>query len=102
MQHESNLTREERDLLVELRTEMKAVRADIKEIKDNTSFRINQLEQGKIDNSEAMRLKSEADKIHGDFETRLRFIERYLWAALGILAIIQFIGFSFFFNQLSK
>lgn len=64
------------DLLIELRTEMKAVRADIKEIKDNHT------------------------SIISDHETRIRFIERYLWAAWGVLAVIQFIGFAYFFDKL--
>lgn len=52
------------DLLVELRTEMKGVRADLREIKDNTTSRLSLLEQDHI-----------TVKEFSDHENRLRTIE---------------------------
>jgi len=97
-------TNQDRELLIAFRAEVttKLDRAiiDIKELKDNVAQRVSTLEQGKLDTAEANRLKMEADRVHQDHEVRVRFIERYLWAALGVLAVIQFIGFAFFFNEL--
>lgn len=70
------------DLLIELRTEMRGIRADIKDIKEGTTARLAALENGKQD-------KGEADKTQNDFEKRLRFVERYVWGAIAIIAAIQ-------------
>ncbi len=45
MGSEEENIRTDRDLLVELRTEMRGVRNDIKELKDNTSQRLERLER---------------------------------------------------------
>ena len=63
--HEQPLHREDRDLLIELRTEMKSVRQDIRELSDTTKMTIQ------------------------DHEARLRFIERYMWLAIGALTLAQ-------------
>lgn len=75
----------------QLRTEVKDIKSDIRDVKDNVSNRVNDLEQEKLDKAEAMRLLSEADKIHQDFETRLRedrtFIDN-LKGKYAILAVV--------------
>lgn len=76
---------------------MKALRADIKEIKDGTATRLAALEEHKLDKQEADRLYQEHLKKHDDFETRLRFIEKYMWAAIGILGVVQ-IAIQFFYG----
>jgi hypothetical protein len=43
-EEQNHFNREDRDLLVELRTEVVGIRADIKEIKDGTATKINDLE----------------------------------------------------------
>ena len=95
MSDQSNLTRDDRDLLIELRTEMKAVRTDIKDLKDNTAFRVSQLEQGKMD-------KSDAEDTIKDFETRLRFVEKYVWGAIAIIGLLEIVGISLFFDLFGK
>lgn len=60
------MDRESRDLLIEMRTQMVAIRADIKELKDGTTTTLN------------------------DHETRLRFIERYMWLAIGVVGLLEF------------
>lgn len=97
MATESLLRREERDLLVELRTEMAAVRNDIREIKDNTAARLANVEQQKLDRTEANRLQAEvleragnAEERSDDHETRIRNLERYLFLGLGGLSLLTF------------
>lgn len=55
------------DLLIELKTEIKAIRQDIKELKDNTVSRL------------------------GDHERRIRNLERWGWGAIGALTVLEVI-----------
>jgi hypothetical protein len=77
------------DLLVELRTEMKAVREDIRELRDGTAARLSSLEADRVTQKEFM-----------DHEDRIRFIERYVWGAIAIIGLINFIGFAYFIDKL--
>lgn len=52
------------DVLIELRTDMKSVKQDIKDIKENTAARISALEQDRV-----------TQKEFHDHETRLRYLE---------------------------
>lgn len=61
------------DLLVSLSTEMRLLREDIKEMKSGNSLTLQ------------------------DHENRLRFIERYMWMALGILAVGE-VAIKFYFK----
>lgn len=63
---ENHFSREDRDLLVELRTEMTGIRADIKDLKDGTSTTLS------------------------DHETRIRRLELWGFTAIGILAALEF------------
>lgn len=67
--------RDDRDLLVELRTEMKGVRADIKNLSDGNNARLTLLEQGKLDRTEANRLQSESLTVHANLDKRLKYTE---------------------------
>lgn len=71
--------RDDRDLLVELRTEMSAVREDIKSLNSGVSARLLNLESNSVSKIELQ-----------DHENRIRFIERYMWLAIGALGIIEF------------
>ena len=64
--------RQERDLLIELRTEMAAVRVDIKELKDNMGVRINLLERDKADRREVEALQG---KVNDDVDVRVEKLE---------------------------
>lgn len=68
--------RNDRDLLVELRTEMRGVRSDMKNISDGNNSRLLLLEQGKLDRTEFNRLQSESLNVHTDHETRIRGMEK--------------------------
>lgn len=89
------LNHEERDLLIELRTDMKSVKADLREMKDNTSKRVDMLEHNKMD-------KDEAIKAHTDYEARLRFIEKYVWSAIGAIGLIEIVGLAYILDKLNN
>lgn len=101
------------DLLIELRTEMRGLRIDLKALADGISTRVTNLENNKLDKIEADRetirilnlteikakeifnVKTEEDKDH---EIRLRIIEKNVtkimtWGSVALLAlaIIQFL-----------
>lgn len=61
------------DLLVTLNTEMRLLRDDIREMKDGSKTTLQ------------------------DHESRIRFMERYMWLAVGGLAVIEF-----FINYMAK
>ena len=86
------LSKEERDLLIELRTDMKSVKADLREMRDNTTQRVSLLEHGKED-------RIEANKVHDDYESRLRFIEKYVWIAIGAIGLIEMLGIAYFIDK---
>jgi hypothetical protein len=66
------------DLLIELRTEMKAVRQDIKEIKDGTTDRLGKLEQDHVSKQD-----------HQDHEIRIRRLEYSLAIAVGMVVLLE-------------
>jgi len=82
------------------------IKSDIKELKDNTSHRVDLLEGEKASKDEVHRMKAEADDIHADHEERIRGIEGRVWKAIGALAILQIIILPvvlyLFFKLLSK
>lgn len=82
--------REDRDLLIELRTKMEGVERAIGDLSQNMATRLSKVESEKLDRTEANRLQSEAMSVHADHETRIRFIERYMWGALAIVSALMF------------
>lgn len=78
------------DLLIELRTEMKGVRQDIKSFSDDTKERLAALEVQKLSKDDFNKFLMEDTKTNDDKERRLRFLERWGWAAWGVLGFIQF------------
>lgn len=56
-------SREDRDLLIELRTNVAIMTRDIKSLGDNTGATIQ------------------------DHEGRLRFLERWVWVAIGVISV---------------
>lgn len=83
------------DLLIELRTEMRAVRGDIKDLRDNTSKRVDFLESNKFDKSEANRLIKEADETHSDHEKRIRSVELFQQNLMGRYVVLGVLGVAF-------
>jgi len=60
------------DLLIELRTEVANIRNDIRELKDNTTSRVIQLERDKADRKEVEELQK---KVNEDIDIRVRTLE---------------------------
>lgn len=75
-------TNQDHDLLIELRTEMRGVRADIKTLTEGTAKRLSDLENNHVSRTE-----------YEDHEKRMRFLERYAWGAIAIIGLINLIGF---------
>lgn len=86
---QSQWSRDNRDLLIELKTQVAALRSDVRELRDNTTARLTVVEAGKLDRSEASRVQAEQSMVNVDHETRLRFIEKYMWLAIGALTVAQ-------------
>jgi len=83
------LNREERDLLVEVRVKLEALHQDVKELKDNTTRRVDALEIEKISKEETYRMKKAADEIRLDHENRIRRLERWCTLAIGGLVVLE-------------
>jgi hypothetical protein len=66
------MTQTDHDLLIELRTEMQNIRNDIKELKDGTTSRIKNVEDGKVDKKDFDILSA---KVNTDLEDRTRKLE---------------------------
>lgn len=89
--NQGQFNRDDRDLLVELRTKMEGVERAITDLNNNTVGRLQKLENEKMDRTEFNRIQSEDMTKTQDHETRLRFIERYMWGALASLSLIVFL-----------
>ena len=68
--HEKNA--DDHDLLIELKTGMGYIRDDIKDLTSGITIKIEQLEKGKADREEFIKLEGE---IHGVREKRMRSLE---------------------------
>lgn len=102
----NHLTASDHDLLMILHTKMDRALSDIKELSENFAGRLAVVEQNKLERSEAERMvaaaKAEAEKEHAtikekqeDHEKRVRRLERYVWLAIGALAILEvLLGFA--------
>lgn len=81
--------RQDRDLLIEVKTKLDNVVLEIASMRDNTLSRLAIVEQGKLDRTEANRLQSESMAVHNDHEIRIRFIERWVWGAIALMAAAE-------------
>ncbi len=86
-----NSSQPDHDLLIELRTELRGLRIDFRDIKDGLANRLAIVEVEKMGKSEILELKKEEDKRYDDHENRLRMLERWVWTAIGALAVIQIV-----------
>lgn len=83
--------REDRDLLVELKTEMGALRDDVKELKDGVKSDIEFLKTDKISRAEAVRINVDQQVINTDHEARLRWQNNVIYGGLGVLGAAEFL-----------
>jgi hypothetical protein len=81
---------QDHDLLVALHEQVKQVRVDIKELKDGTATRLSDLENNHVTRDE-----------YKDHETRLRFVEKYVWGAIAIISLINLVGFAYIVSILN-
>ena len=72
--------------------ELKDIRADIKEVKDNVADRVRDLESEKANKTDIDRLAADAEKIHADHETRIRVNEQFRENFKGKYAILAVLG----------
>lgn len=78
------------DLLIQINTKVERVISDVKEIRDNTTSRVDALESEKLDKVEAAKAIVAHEKIHDDFEKRLKWLERIAYSGLAIIAAVEF------------
>jgi len=83
-------TTSDHDLLIELRTEMKGMRADIKSFNDDTKERLAAVETRKVEKDDFQRFLIDDNGVNKDHEDRLRFLERWGWMALGAITLGEF------------
>lgn len=72
--------------------ELKDIKADIKEVKENVADRVRDLEQEKIDKAEVIKLQADAKIIHDDHENRIRNTETFINNSKGKYAILAVAG----------
>ena len=103
MEENPGKSRSDHDLLIEIATEMRRAVSDIKDLGKSFIEMGKQIEglnasvDGKIaaavapklDRKEFMPALGDSQKQRDDHEKRLRFIERWVWGAVGILGFIQ-------------
>src|SRR3990167_2280445 len=89
---QNHFSREDRDLLIKLNTQVETLIADVKELKDNTAKRVDALESEKESKAEVSRLLTEANKVHEDFEERLRKNTSDIESFKGKYAILAVLG----------
>ena len=70
-------SREDRDLLIELKTEMNAVREDIRVLRDDLARRVQHMELNKLDKIEAEKAKADAQKDIDDLKKSVSNLQRY-------------------------
>lgn len=67
------------DLLITLHEQVRGIRDDIKDIKDNLNSRVTKLEDGRVDRKELEALKND-----------VRWLQRIAYTSIGIMGAIQF------------
>lgn len=76
------------DLLIEVRTTQNIMLRELRDLQTGTTARLVVLENGKVDAPDYEKFADKTDK-------RLTFIERYVWGAIGIIALLQLIGIGY-------
>lgn len=85
------------DVLIEVRTKVDVLTRKVDDLTNNIVVRVDKLED------QATAAKSIADQLvekDRDKETRIRFIERYVWGAIAIIGLVNLIGFAYLIDKL--
>lgn len=75
--------------IADVHTHINHVRVEMQSFSTTVETKISEATKSKIDASEVHEMQVARAKLHDDHENRLRFLERYMWTAIGILALIQ-------------
>lgn len=95
-----NENKNDHDLLIEIKTTLGFVLAELREVKDNSYRRIDNLEREKISRDEVAKLKSDADIIHKELGDDIGEIKIFISNLKGKWAIIgTFIGLATSFTM---
>jgi hypothetical protein len=78
------------DLLIEMRTELKGMREELKSFSNDTKERLIRVEERKMEKQDFADFFAEYKSERADKERRLRFLERWIWAGIGIVACVEF------------
>lgn len=79
------------DLLIVLHTKLDRALQDIERLGNGLSDKLKDLEHTKANKVDVETAQRAADKVHEDHERRLRRLEKYVWLAIGALAILELI-----------
>lgn len=73
-----------------LETKLDILSEDVSEIKNGTKADIEFLKTDKISRNEMVRINTDQTTLNVDFESRLRFIEKYMWGAIAVVSAAVF------------
>ncbi len=77
------------DLLIVLHTKLDRALKDIERLGDGIATRLSDLEHNKLDKKDFNAVEATAKEIHADHERRLRRMEKWGFAAIGALALVE-------------
>lgn len=78
------------DDLKSLGHRVEEVRHDVSVLSDSMETKIAAAVSGKADTQRMIEIKIDHDKVDADHERRLRFLERYVWGAIAVVAVTEF------------
>lgn len=84
---------DDHDLIIELKTIIIGIKADIAELKDGTSHRIAALETEKLDTKDSYPVlyRAGVEKSFQDHEDRMRALEQKIWIWVGVSTVLVFL-----------
>lgn len=71
------------DLLIEIKTKVDRVIADVRDINTNIVSKVDSLEKDKVD-------RTEFEKVTGNNSNRISWLERIAYGGIAILAAVEF------------
>lgn len=77
------------DDLKSLGHRVEEVRHDVSVLSDSMETKIAAAVSGKADTVTVNELKKSGDLIHADMEVRIRFLERYIFGIIAVVAFVQ-------------
>jgi hypothetical protein len=86
--NEEKYTREDRTMLIEVRTKLNTLIDDVKELKNNLANRVTNLENCKVNDGDLKEVYSTRKPQWTEFDNRLRALEKWRGWILGCFATI--------------